>query len=228
MKIGRYVFLLMMIIICLCVYCVESEEDLKVVDLRLKHLTLSQEKVDNIDNVEVLLEDTDKIGELMIPGTSFLVSVVQTNNNQFYLNHDIYKEYDALGTPFLDYRCLIESRKLLIYGHNSKTIDTDFHFLENYFNQAFYQKYPKLILKIENESLVFQIVSFFVTTDDTHMKLQFSDMEWKMHVEWLKKSSLYFIDTNLSVSDKILILQTCYYKPINSYLLLVAKQVESM
>ena len=74
-----------------------------------------------------------KIGTLKILGSNFERILVQTDNNNFFLSHDINGEFSNIGSIFLDYRNKLTDRKLLVYGHNSKTIkDAPFHFLENY------------------------------------------------------------------------------------------------
>ena len=70
------------------------------------------------------------------------IMVVQTSDNDYYLNHSLTKEKDKYGTVFMDYRCNIDDQILIFYGHNSKLINTDFHFLEKYLDKDYLEKNP--------------------------------------------------------------------------------------
>ena len=78
----------------------------------------------------------DIIGRLYIESIRLDVPLVQTEDNEYYLNHDVYKNLDKVGSIFLDYRNNIDvDSKILIYGHNSKNIETDFKKLENFLSK---------------------------------------------------------------------------------------------
>ena len=77
----------------------------------------------------------DIVGRLYIESIDIDVPLVQTEDNEYYLNHDVYKNFDSVGSIFLDYRNNIDlDKKILIYGHNSKNIQTEFKKLENFLN----------------------------------------------------------------------------------------------
>ena len=83
----------------------------------------------------------------------------------------------------------------------------------------------KIILESNNKISYYEIASVVITVSDfQHMKLTFTKDEWKKHIDWLNKSSLY--QSFLDYDDQILIMQTCYYEPDDSYLLIVAKKIE--
>ena len=63
----------------------------------------------------------DVVGYVSIPSLSINYPVVQTNNNDYYLNHLITGEESTSGSIFLDYRCDSDatvSRNTVLYGHN--------------------------------------------------------------------------------------------------------------
>lgn len=170
----------------------------------------------------------DIIGRLYIESIDIDVPLVQTEDNEYYLNHDVYKNLDKVGSIFLDYRNNIDlDSKILIYGHNSKNIETDFKKLENFLDLDFFNSLDnrKIILESNNKISYYEIASVIITVSDfQHMKLTFTKDEWKKHIDWLNKSSLY--QSFLDYDDQILIMQTCYYEPDDSYLLIVAKKIE--
>lgn len=65
----------------------------------------------------------DVIGWVTVPGTNIDYAIVQAqkDNPQFYLNHDVYGNFNIYGCPYLDYRCAekgLLSLNSVIYGHN--------------------------------------------------------------------------------------------------------------
>ena len=63
----------------------------------------------------------DVVGYVSIPSISINYPVVQTTDNDYYLNHLITGEVSTSGSIFLDYRCpsnATGSRNTVLYGHN--------------------------------------------------------------------------------------------------------------
>ena len=63
----------------------------------------------------------DVVGYVSIPSISINYPVVQTTDNDYYLNHLITGEVSTSGSIFLDYRCPSDatgSRNTVLYGHN--------------------------------------------------------------------------------------------------------------
>lgn len=90
----------------------------------------------------------DIIGELSISNTSLRVPIVKGNDNSYYLNHLINKKANTLGSVFMDYRNNTSDKKVIIYGHNSNNVYTEFNILEKYLNSSYYYNHPLLPLKI--------------------------------------------------------------------------------
>ena len=154
---------------------------------------------------------------------------MQHNDNKYYLNHDVYGNIDKFGSIFLDYRNNVElDRKLIIFGHNSNKEDTIFKRLEKYLNKDFYEEKVNriIILSTNNKKTKYELKSVYIEESDfQHMKLNFTKKDWIKHVNFLNDSSFYK-NTEIDYEDSLLVLQTCYYKPKNSYLILVAAKTE--
>lgn len=174
-----------------------------------------------------LSEKTYKIASIEILNTDFKRTLVQTTDNKFFLSHDVDGNKSNLGSVFLDYRNKINDKKLLVYGHNSKTIkEAPFHFLENYLNFEFGKKYNKLVLKVDDQNLYYQLFTVIIVTDDfQHINLNWSEEEYQNHLSWLKNESLFNYIVDITSTDSILVFQTCYYYPENSYLLIGWKKI---
>lgn len=193
-----------------------------------------QKEFDVPNYVEIAREEynnEDIVGRLYIESLDMDVPIVQSSDNDYYLDHDEYKKKNNLGAIFLDYRNNIDvDRKILIFGHNSETIKTEFKKIEAFLDEKFYDDVNnrKIVLETLNKSVTYEVSGVFVEASDfQHMKLSFTQEEWKKHIEWINNNSLYK-DNFVDVDDEILIMQTCYYEPDDSYLLIIAKKVEEV
>lgn len=175
------------------------------------------------------VRNKDIIGKISIPGTSIDSDLVQTTDNEYYLNHSIDGKKNYKGSIFMDYRNTTYDRKLLIYGHNSETLkNVPFHDLEKYLSKSFYNLHKNINLTLNNEESTWEIFSVMIVEEgnNNHMKITFNDKEWIKHIDWMKKNSVYDTYVDVGVDDKIVTLQTCYYKPKNSYLIVNAKKIK--
>lgn len=197
---------------------------------------ISKEVLD-LDDINVLKEkygNDDIKGLLYIPKTNIKEPITQSTDNDYYLKHDLYRNYEIQGTVFLDYRVKInEGRKNLIYSHNSHTIDVPFRELEGYYDKSYYDNHKYIYLKSEQETAKYQVFSIYVETSDwSYTRLTFeTDEDWLNHLKQLKSKSWYETDVNIDENDQILILQTCsnlekYENYDNKYLLIISKKVK--
>lgn len=179
-------------------------------------------------------KNSNIIATLTIPGTDYSTVVMQGNDNKFYLTHDENDNKHRGGVPFLDYRVNIDtSRKILIYGHNSKYVDMPFEILENYYNEEFYNKHKLIYLNTQKEKKKYEIFSVYTETSDWgYTKVGFKTLkEYLDHINELASKSIYKEDVKLSERDKILILQTCstkseYKNFKKKFLLIIARKVD--
>lgn len=168
----------------------------------------------------------DIVGTLKIDGTSIYTLLAQGNNNKFYLNHSLYGKYDGVGTSFVDYRTKLSSKQINIYGHNSRWHHVMFKDLEKYLNKNFYKKHKYIKLWDGNKESTYEIFSVQIVKGSyEHMKVNPSDQE--AHIEKLKES-IYDTGIDVNVGDELLILQTCSYKPKNSFLIVSSKKIREV
>ena len=172
--------------------------------------------------------NTDIIGNIKIEGTDIDEYIVQTTDNDYYLKHNLKKEYDIAGSVFMDYRNSIDDKKILIFGHNARKLETvPFHDLEKYLDKDFYNNNKYIDLKLGDEDSKWIIFSVMIVKkgDNTHMKLEFNDDTWMQHLNYLKSNSIYNTGVDIASSDKIVVIQTCNYNPENTYILVCAKRI---
>ncbi len=177
--------------------------------------------------------DSDIVGTIYIPDTEFKATITQTTDNVYYLNHGIDGKSLAKGNPFLDFRDSVTKTKTLrIYGHNSRTIHTEFHILEGYYKEKFYKQHPYIYFETNKKTMKFQIFASYIEAKDwSYYNANFNDVEvYKNELAKYKKKSIYDTGVEVTENDRILILQTCSYdkrysKYKNKYLLIMAKEV---
>lgn len=163
---------------------------------------------------------------LRIPGIDLYTKVYQYTDNKYYLEHDEYGNADKHGSVFLDYRNNLTDKKLLIFGHNSRSYNTKFKKLERYLLSDFFEEIENRYLYLEFDRMVFTYLIksvLIVDNSSLHMYLKYNEEEWVNHIKWINSNSIYKSDIN-NDSD-ILILQTCLFdNPNGKYLLVVAEK----
>lgn len=74
------------------------------------------------------------IGWVCIPETEVNYPVMYTPQEpQYYLRLNFQQRYSVAGTPFMDYRCTLDSENIIIYGHNmndGSMFGTVLHYLD--------------------------------------------------------------------------------------------------
>ena len=175
--------------------------------------------------------NNDITGFVSIDGTSVSEPILKYKDNDYYLHHNSYGDYEINGGIFQDYRISLEDRKVLIYGHTSIYDDIPFNELEKYYNKSFYDNHKYIKLVTEENEYLYEIFSVYVETSDfTYMNLKISNDTYNEYLKKYKSNSLY--DTGVSVTDgdEVIILQTCsndnkYKKYRKKYLLVIGKKI---
>ena len=188
-------------------------------------------KINKTEELRNTYQNKDIIGNLEIEEIGINEPILQSKDNEYYLTHDNYGNYDKYGSIYLDYRCNINSKKLLIFGHSSTKINTPFNNLENYYEESYYKEHPLIKLTIEEETREYKIFSVYIEpTDFTYMNLKTSEEEYLNELKQYKKKSFYDTEVPIYTSDSILVLQTCsnhkdYQKYKDKFLLIIAKKI---
>lgn len=211
-------------ILVICIYLMPP-----TITSMYNYKNLTSYEVSDIEALKKIYANNEVVAKLYIASLNIDIPVMQHDDNKYYLNHDVYGNIDKFGSIFLDYRNNVElDRKLIIFGHNSNKEDTLFKRLEKYLNKDFYKEKTNriIILKTNNKKTKYEVKSVYIEESDfQHMKLNFTKKDWIKHVNFLNDSSFYK-NTEIDYEDSLLVLQTCYYKPKNSYLILVAAKTE--
>ena len=208
----------------------KSEEVSYVTQITNKEVIINKSYKDEIKELIEKYNNKDIKGILEIDNKKF--PLVQTSNNDYYLNHLPNKKKNKMGSVFLDYRVNIDkSNKLLIYGHNSSKYNMPFKILENYYNKDYLNKHKTILLKTKNKIKKYELFSIYVETNDfSYMDIKYNKKDYLKHLKDLQNKSIYKINTNIDENTNILILQTCsthknYKKYKKKYLLLSFREI---
>lgn len=169
----------------------ENEERKLIVDLRNQY---------NNNEIVFLVE---------IPNV-FKIPVVQTDDNSYYLTHDLYKDNKKGGTLFLDYRNKsINDKKLIIYGYNNISSEFSFDKLVNYQDINYYENHKDIKIYTEEGERTYRIFSVFKeNTDFDYTNLNsYNGLTYYEHLLKLKNKSLYETGVDIEDNSKIVILQ---------------------
>lgn len=178
--------------------------------------------------------NSEIMGRLEIPNMNINTLVTRAVNNSYYLNYNLYHQWDALGVPFFDYRNtdLANNQQINIYGHNTRNerflSALPFTNLDAYVDKDIFNNYRDVYLSIDEKKIHYKAIAVkIISTDNEHMKVAFkNDVDFLKHMNRLLNNSLYKSeDSSITKNDRILVLQVCHYDPPDTYLLLICKEV---
>jgi len=167
----------------------------------------------NVNFDELIKKNSDTVGWLKVEGTNINYPIVQTNNNDFYMNHAFDKSYNSSGWVFLDYRNNFNDlqKNNIIFAHNMYN-DTMFGTLPNLLNYSWFNNINNHYVRIStpNNNMVFQIFSaYMITPEIYYLKTVFTDNEFNEYIDTVTNRSHYVFPIQANTNDKILTLSTC-------------------
>ena len=189
-----------------------------------------------LDEYKNLLNKNKRlIGWVKIDDTNIDYPVMQTTDNEYYLDHNLNQEYDKNGSIFMDKDCdvLKPSTNLILYGHHMKSGQM-FGNLSLYDEQSYYEKHPYIQFDTIYEKGLYEIMYVFrsrvYSEDEIVFKYyQFidaqSEQEFDSYMNDMEGMSLYDTGVTAQYGDRLLTLSTCDYQEKNGRFVVVAKKV---
>ena len=175
------------------------------------------------------------VGWIKIEDTEIDYPVMQTVNNEYYMDHNFNQEYDRNGSLFLDKDCDIVHRNtnLIIYGHHMKS-GKMFGGLNKYSSQEYCKEHPNIQFDTIYERGTYEVMYVFrsriYNEDEVVFKYyQFLDaasaQEFNSNMQEMAALSLYDTGVTASYGDQLLTLSTCDYSEEDGRFVVVAKRV---
>jgi len=173
-----------------------------------------------MDLLDVKFSDLESINDetvawIKVPGTNVNYPVVQTSDNDYYLNHSFDKSNNDAGWLFMDFRNNKNEyeKNTIIYGHNRKD-KTMFGSLEEVLTSEWYKNVDNRVMKMSSRTnnTLWQIFSIYVieTTNDYIKTIFNTDTEFQDFINLIKSRSYTNFNTNVTSNDKVLTLSTCH------------------
>lgn len=183
----------------------------------------------------LLLKNRKLIGWVKIDDTYIDYPVMQTTDNEYYLDHNMNQEYDKNGTIFMDKDCdvLKPSTNFILYGHHMKN-GRMFGQLDQYKNESFYKEHPLISFDTIYEKGTYQIMYVFRAkvykeTEIVFKYYQFieanGEQEFDSAMEEMAALSLYDTGVTAQYGDQLLTLSTCDYQETDGRFVVVAKKI---
>ena len=190
-----------------------------------------EKEIVTIDFDKLKKKNSDTVGWIKVLNTNIDYPFVKTSNNSYYLNHSFDKKYTDAGWIFMDYRNSndLNNKNTIIYGHARKD-KTMFGTLKYTLKKDWYSKDENrfITITLPNEELTYKVFStYHIKTEDYYITTNFkSDKEYSDFLNKLKKRSVYNYNVDLTDTESILTLSSCYNE--TQKIVLHAKLIERM
>lgn len=202
------------------------------------HYTEEEEEIELtvLEEYETLYNKNKRlIGWLRIDDTNIDYPVMQTTDNEYYLDHNYNQEYDKNGSLFLDTACDVVHRNtnLIIYGHHMKS-GKMFGNLNRYSSESYCKEHSIIQFDTIYEKGIYQVMYVFrsriYNEDEIVFKYyQFfdalSEQEFNSYMEEMAAISLYDTGVTASYGDELLTLSTCDSSETDGRFVVVAKRI---
>jgi len=190
-----------------------------------------------LDEYKNLLNKNKKlIGWVKIADTYIDYPVMQTTDNEYYLDHNLNQEYDKNGSIFMDKDCDVikPSTNYILYGHHMKS-GRMFGSLQKYESESYYKKHSYIEFDTIYEKGTYQIMYAFRSRVYSEEEIVFkyyqfidanSELEFNSYMQEMAALSYYDTGVTAEYGDQLLTLSTCDYQETDGRFVVVAKKIK--
>lgn len=167
----------------------------------------------NVNFSELKKSNSDVVVWISVDGTNINYPIVQTSNNDYYLDHSFDKSYKKSGWTYMDYRndSDMSDYNTIFYGHNLLN-KTAFGSLSNIFEGDWVNTSNHTIIVLtENMQYVYKVFSAYYIDPEVYylQNIFYSDSEYQSFLNTISLRNTINIDNSISINDKIITLSTC-------------------
>lgn len=166
----------------------------------------------NVNFKQLKEESNDVVGWIMISNTNINYAVVQSSNNEYYLNHNFNKKSSQAGWVFMDYKNDINSldSNTTLYAHN-RLDGSMFGDLYKLLDDEWYENNKYIYFNTESETMTWKIFSAYMINKKNYYSDNVFDSveEFNKFIDQASSNSVVNLDVNVNMDDKILTLYTC-------------------
>ncbi len=188
------------------------------------------------DYVTLYNKNKSLIGWIKIDDTIIDYPVMQSQNMEYYLDHNFSQEKDRNGCLFADSACSIwpRSQNIIIYGHNMKS-GKMFGTLTKYKSESYFEKHPMIQFDTLYEKGTYAVMYVFseIVHEETEVAFKYyqfvdanSEEEYDSYMKDMAEMSLYDTGVTSRLGDELITLSTCDYVKGGERWVVVAKKVK--
>lgn len=170
----------------------------------------------DVDFTNLLAKNNDTVAFIHINNTNINYPVVQTTDNDYYLNHAFDKTYNSAGWVYMDFRNNFEplSDNIVIYGHG-RVDYTVFGSLKKALSKDWQSNPENLAINISTPkaNYLYQIFSIYtIESENYYITTTFgSESEKQTWIDtMISRNTTESIIASANLNDKFLTLSTCY------------------
>jgi len=239
-KIIEIIFLIIFIslfsfsIYKICINLKDKTVEEKEIKNILEEVIINKEIINNIDESEEKNEidleldfgklnsiNNETVGWIKIKNTNINYPIVQTNNNEYYLNHSFDKSNNIYGWIFMNHasKSDFSDQNTIIFGHDthSKYMFSDLKKLYD----GLLGNNIGITIYTESNTYHYSVFSIFLTDENSDQYLS-NYLSLNDIKEAINKSK-YNFNIDVDNKDTILTLSTCYNTSKNKVILLAVQ-----
>lgn len=167
----------------------------------------------SVDFENLIKLNPDIVGWIYVPGTGINYPIVQTNNNYFYMYHNVKKEQARSGCIMMDYKNSndFSDRNTIIYGHlmNSETMFGELN------HMTYDEEYLKshlvayILTPTKNYRIDFITVRTVPAATDPYYNIFVAKEDLTNYLKGLQSGSIYYNCEDPDAIEHIVTLSTC-------------------
>ncbi len=176
------------------------------------------------------------VGWITIEACGVDYPVMQTSNNDYYLEHNYNQDYDKNGSIFMDKDCTpaFPNDNMIIYGHHMKS-GKMFGNLNYYAKKDFWEKNKTFTFDTIYETGTYAVMYVFRSRIYSQEEIvfkyyQFIDAssadEFDSNMDSMAEMSLYDTGVTATYGDKLITLSTCDSSEAEGRFVVVAKKID--
>ncbi len=181
-------------------------------------------------------ENSDFVGYLSADGVNLNLPIVQTTNDEYYLDKNFYGKKTKYGCPFVTHLNNIDTLDLntVIFGHHMNN-GTVFGALDAYKSIEGFKKAPVITFNTLYRDYSWKVIAAFITNayekDDNGYIFRYyftslsTEERYSAYLNELSQRSLYDTGVDVLPTDKILTLSTCSHEFTDARFVVVARLV---
>ena len=178
-------------------------------------------------------QQNPEIEAILNVGGEISLYVTQTDNNDFYLDHDAFQNPSESGAAFFDCRCRLfpEMGQVIIHGHNMKS-GAIFGALQKFRTLSYFRQHPLIFVTTLKGTEIYAPYAIADVDVDADSPSFFLEVVWRFtpemfqgYVDYLRGMSIYSIPVDLRFGDKLLMLSTCSYVYGQSRMVICARRL---